>query len=284
MTIGKRIGLLMGLLAVLLATGGPAMAQAPLKVMSFNIRYANDKDGVNAWDKRREVTAAMLEKAAPDLFGTQELLKVQGDFLVQRLKNYAWFGVDRRGGHDDEHMGIFYRTDRLKLVESGNFWLSDTPEVVGSLTWGHPLPRMVTWGLFETVKGGQRFYAFNTHLPYREEDEDARTRGAELILRRIKAMAGDMPVVLTGDFNTVPGSAAYRTLSARLQDAWTSAPKREGPELTFHDFTGTPTKRIDWIFSRWFVPKRVWTITDHQGAVQTSDHFPVMAELGWTKR
>jgi endonuclease/exonuclease/phosphatase family metal-dependent hydrolase len=242
MTIGKRIGLLGLAAAVLLAVGGSAMAQAPLKVMSFNIRYANDKDGVNAWEKRREVTAAMLEKAAPDLFGTQELLKLQGDFLAARLKNYAWFGVDRRGGHDDEHMGIFYRTDRLKLVESGNFWLSDTPEVVGSLTWGHPLPRMVTWGLFETIGGKRRFYAFNTHLPYRAEDEDARTKGAELILRRIEAMAGDTPVVLTGDFNTVPGSAAYRTLSARLQDAWTSAPKREGPELTFHDFTGARTR------------------------------------------
>ncbi|MDP5279237.1 endonuclease/exonuclease/phosphatase family protein [Sphingomonas sp. DG1-23] len=270
--------------AMVLAVAGPAMAQAPLKVMSFNIRYANEKDGANAWSKRRDVTVAMLEKAAPDLFGTQELLKVQGDYLVAKLKGYAWFGVDRRGGHDDEHMGMFYRTDRLKLVESGNFWLSDTPDVVGSLTWGHPLPRMVTWGLFETIKGGRRFYAFNTHLPYRAEDEDARTKGAALILERIEAMAGDTPVVLTGDFNTIPGSAAYRTLSARLEDAWTGAPKREGPEMTFHNFTGTADKRIDWIFTRGFVAKRTVTITDHRGAVQTSDHFPVMTELGWVKR
>jgi endonuclease/exonuclease/phosphatase family metal-dependent hydrolase len=271
-------------LAMLLCAGAPAWAQAPLKVMSFNIRYANENDGANAWSKRRDTTVAMLEKAAPDLFGTQELLKVQGDYLVEKLKGYAWFGVDRRGGHDDEHMGVFYRTDRLKLVKSGEFWLSDTPEVVGSITWGHPLPRMVTWGLFETVKGGRRFYAFNTHLPYRDEDEEARTRGAALILKRIEAMAGELPVVLTGDFNTVPGSAAYQTLGAGLQDAWTSASKREGPALTFHNFTGTATKRIDWIFTRGFVAKRVRTITDHQGAVQTSDHFPVMAELDWSRR
>lgn len=271
-------------LAVLLVTGGPAMAQAPLKVMSFNIRYANEDDGANAWSKRRDVTVAMLERAAPDLFGTQELLKLQGDFLVERLKNYAWFGVDRRGGHDDEHMGVFYRTDRLKLIESGNFWLSDTPEVPGSLTWGHPLPRMVTWGLFETRAGGRRFYAFNTHFPYRAEDEAARAKGAALIARRIEAMAGDLPVVLTGDFNTIPGSEAYRTLSVRLQDAWVRTPKREGPEGTFHNFTGKADKRIDWIFTRGFVARRVMTITDHQGAVQTSDHFPVMAELGWPKR
>lgn len=275
--------LLRSMLAVLLCAGGPAMAQAPLKVMSFNIRYANETDGANAWSKRREVAAAMLEKAAPDLFGTQELLKEQGDFLVGRLKNYGWFGVGRRGGDDDEHMGIFYRTDRLKLIESGNFWLSDTPEVPGSITWGHPLPRMVTWGLFETRAGGRRFYAFNTHLPYRAEDEGARTKGAELILKRIEAMAGDLPVVLTGDFNTIPGSEAYRTLNTRLQDAWVSTPKREGPAETFHNFTGKADKRIDWIFTRGFAAKRVRTITDHQGAVQTSDHFPVMAELGWAK-
>jgi endonuclease/exonuclease/phosphatase family metal-dependent hydrolase len=275
--------LLRSMLALLLCAGGPALAQAPLKVMSFNIRYANESDGANAWSKRREVAAAMLEKAAPDLFGTQELLKLQGDFLVGRLKNYAWFGVGRRGGGEDEHMGIFYRTDRLKLIESGNFWLSDTPDVPGSITWGHPLPRMVTWGLFETRAGGRRFYAFNTHLPYRAEDEGARTKGAELILKRIEAMAGDLPVVLTGDFNTIPGSEAYRTLNTRLQDAWVSTPKREGPAETFHNFTGKADKRIDWIFTRGFAAKRVRTITDHQGAVQTSDHFPVMAELGWAK-
>lgn len=272
------------MLAMLLVAGGPAMAQAPLKVMSFNIRYANENDGANAWSKRQEVTAAMLEKAAPDLFGTQELLKVQGDFLVERLKNYAWFGVGRRGGDEDEHMGIFYRTDRLRLIESGNFWLSETPEVPGSSAWGADLPRLATWGLFETIDGKRRFYAFNTHLPHRAQDASAREKGAALVFARIKAMAADLPVVLTGDFNTLPGSPTYRTLSAHLQDAWVDAPRREGPAETFHGFTGKADKRIDWIFTRGFVAKQVATITDHQGEVQTSDHFPVLAELGWARR
>jgi endonuclease/exonuclease/phosphatase family metal-dependent hydrolase len=280
-----RLLVMLGCAVAMLAfAGAPAGAQAPLKVMTFNIRYANPADGVNAWDNRREVTLAMLEKAAPDLFGTQELLKVQGDFLVARLKNYAWFGVGRRGGDEDEHMGIFYRTDRLRLIESGNFWLSDTPGVPGSAAWGADLPRLATWGLFETIQGKRRFYAFNTHLPHRAQDEGAREKGAALVLARIRAVAGALPVVLTGDFNTLPGSPTYRTLSAHLQDAWTSAPKREGPAETFHGFSGKADKRIDWIFSRWFVPKRVTTITDHHGQVQTSDHFPVMAELGWTRR
>jgi endonuclease/exonuclease/phosphatase family metal-dependent hydrolase len=271
-------------LAAMLVMGGPAWAQAPLKVMSFNIRYANDTDGANAWDKRKDVTVEMLAEAAPDLFGTQELLKVQGDYLVEKLKGYAWFGVGRRGDDEDEHMGIFYRTDRLRLIKSGNFWLSDTPGVPGTAAWGADLPRLATWGLFETIEGKRRFYAFNTHLPHRQQDEGAREKGAALVLAQIGAMAGDLPVVLTGDFNTTPGSPTYRTLSGHLQDAWTSAPKRAGPAETFHGFTGKAEKRIDWIFSRGFVARRAVTITYHRGEVQTSDHFPVMAELGWARR
>lgn len=271
-------------LAMLLCVGAPAWAQAPLKVMSFNIRYANENDGANAWSKRRDVTAAMLLRTAPDIIGTQELLKVQGDFLAERLKHYAWFGVGRRGGDEDEHMGIFYRTDRLRLIESGNFWLSETPEVPGSAAWGADLPRLATWGLFERIADKRRFYAFNTHLPHRDQDEGAREKGAALVLSKIHAIAGDLPVVLTGDFNTTPGSGAYRTLGAHLQDASTSASVRKGPEKTFHNFTGLADKRIDWIFTRGFTARRVETVTDHRGEVQTSDHFPVLAELGWTKR
>ena len=85
----------------------------------------------------------------------------------------------RGGGADDEHMGVLYRTDALRLVESGDFWLSDTPDVVGSITWGNLYPRMVTWGLFESRDDGRRFYLFNTHFPYRDEDDAARTRCAQ---------------------------------------------------------------------------------------------------------
>ncbi|AJP70873.1 endonuclease/exonuclease/phosphatase family protein [Sphingomonas hengshuiensis] len=281
MTVLKRIALA---LAVLVASAAPAMAQAPLRVMSFNIRYANENDGANAWSKRRDVTAAMLEKAAPDIIGTQELLKEQGDFLAERLKRYAWIGVGRRGDDTDEHMGLFYRRDRLTLVQSGNFWLSDTPEIAGSISWGHPFPRMVTWGLFERVSDRRRFYAFNTHLPYRAEDEPAREKGAALILKRIQAMAGTLPVVLTGDFNTAPESAAHRLLASQMQDARETAPVKRGPEATFHNFTGTAARRIDWVFTRGFTAAQVETITDHRGPVQTSDHFPVLAVLDWPKR
>lgn len=277
------------LLALLLAlpwlSSAPAAAQS-LRVMTFNVRLPVESDGDNRWENRRELMARVIEEQRPDVFGTQELFKSQGDYLVKRLSKYAWFGEGRRGsegGERDEHMGVFYRTDRLRVVESGDFWLSDTPQVPGSITWGHPLPRMVTWAQFERIADGKRFYLFNTHLPYRAEDEDARTRGARLILQRVQALPADVPVVLTGDFNTTPGSPAHALLAASLQDAWIASPRRKGPDATFHDFTGTPDRRIDWILQRGWQVTQVRTVTTQAHGRYPSDHFPVIATLRWAK-
>ena len=105
-------------------------------------------------------------------------------------------------------MGVFYRRDALRLVESGNFWLSDTPDLPGSTSWGNLYPRMVTWGLFERRADGRRFYLLNTHLPYRQQDGPARVQSAELILKRLAQLPADTPVILVGDFNDQPGSLA----------------------------------------------------------------------------
>lgn len=264
------------------ATTAPAV-QAPLRVMSFNVRLPTEADGPNRWEARRELAAEMIAAAAPDLIGTQELHKPQGDWLVERLPQYAWFGRDRRGGHDDEHMGVFYRKDRLRVLETGDFWLSDTPEVPGSISWGHPLPRMVTWGLFQRIADGRRFYLFNTHLPYRAEDEGARERGARLLAQRIAALSTDIPVVVTGDFNATPDSAAHAALAEILRDAWTVASRRTGPEATFHGFTGKsdPDRRIDWILVRGFDVLEAHSIDAcaGEGGRCPSDHFPVQAVL-----
>lgn len=268
----------------LFVLGVPALAQAPVKVMSFNVRLPLASDGANAWEHRRELAAEVVARAAPDVIGTQELFKAQGDYLVTRLPQYRWFGVDRRGGDADEHMGVFYRHDRLRLVRSGDFWLSDTPELPGSISWGHPYPRMVTWGEFETRRGKRRFHLFNTHLPYRAEDGAARLKAATLLLARIRAIAGARgQVVLTGDFNTTPDSDVHALLAGALADAWDAAPRRTGPGETFHGFTGRADRRIDWIFTRGFRIRNATTVTDHRGVLQSSDHFPVVAELAWRR-
>jgi endonuclease/exonuclease/phosphatase family metal-dependent hydrolase len=262
-----------------LCSSAPADEQA-LRIMSFNVRLPTDADGDNRWERRRGLMVRTIRREQPDVIGTQELYALQAEYLVAQMPEYAWFGRGRSGrAGDDERMGIFYRRDRLRVVESGDFWLSDTPDVPGSITWGHPYPRMVTWALFEQVEGGRRFYLFNTHLPYREEDEEARLRGALAIMQRLRALPEGVPIVLTGDFNTAPESCTYQQLTKLLQDTWRVAPRREGPEGSFHAFSGQPQKRIDWILFRGVRPEAVRIVTGHADGRYASDHFPVVAEF-----
>jgi endonuclease/exonuclease/phosphatase family metal-dependent hydrolase len=264
-------------IACLLAMA-PSYAQ-PLRVMTFNVRWPSDEDGVNKWDARRDLVARMLRAEDPDVIGTQELYKRQGDDLVARLPEFTWFGASRKGSTEDEHMGVFYRKDRLKVRDSGNFWLSDTPDAPASRTWGNIFPRMVTWARFERIADGVTFTFYNTHFPYRDIDEDARIRSARLILERLRKLPANEIVILAGDFNTSPESPVHSALAGTFTDAWTAAAKRSGPEGTFHDFTGQPERRIDWIFFRGLKPLSIKTVTTNEQPRYTSDHFPVIAEL-----
>jgi endonuclease/exonuclease/phosphatase family metal-dependent hydrolase len=235
--------------------------------------------GANAWENRRELMVQVIRAQHPDVLGTQELTEEQGEYLAAHLPGYAWFGQGREGGSKGEHMGVFYRTNRLEVLRSGDFWLSDTPQVPGSITWGQPYPRMVTWAKFRLRDGGGTFEYLNTHFPYRDQDVRPRMLSAAEILRWIGKLPADARVILTGDFNCAPDTPVHAKLTASLHDAWTEAATRSGPARTFHNFTGTPDRRIDWILSRGFEVRTVSTLTTHDGARYPSDHFPVVAEL-----
>jgi endonuclease/exonuclease/phosphatase family metal-dependent hydrolase len=275
----QRIWGVVAALAAMLACV-PALAQgAPeLTVMSLNIRMPSSDDGANLWEKRRDLTFATIRAADPDLIGTQELFQRQGDDVVKALPHYSWFGTDRYGGHANEHMGIFYRRDRLRIVEQGQFWLSETPDKPGSMSWGTDLPRMVNWATFQT-KDGRKFRFYDTHFPHRDQDEGAREQAAKLLAARIAEGPKDLPVILTGDFNTVDSSGAHRALTATLADAWLARPDHQGPGFTFHGFTGKGENRIDWILTRGFAVERIATIDTHRGEVYPSDHYPVVARI-----
>ncbi|MEO5811431.1 MAG: endonuclease/exonuclease/phosphatase family protein [Rhodanobacter sp.] len=262
-----------------LALAGPvAAAAAPLRVMTFNVRVPVDT-GMNAWANRRDLMVQVIKDEHPDVLGTQELTEEQGEYLAAHLPGYAWFGQGRDGGTKGEHMGVFYRTDRLEVLRSGDFWLSDTPEVPGSKTWGQPYPRMVTWARFRLRAGNGTFDYFNTHLPYLPKDVRPRMLSAGELLQRIDKLPSSMNVILAGDFNCAPDTQVHAKLTRDLHDAWLQAASRSGPAKTFHDFTGNPDQRIDWILTRGFTVRSVRTITTHQGARYPSDHFPVVAEL-----
>ena len=266
------------LFALLAACRSVQPAAPPLRVMTLNVRLPLLSDGPHRWQFRRDAMAALIRDAAPDVLATQELMLAQGDDLAARLPGYAWFGVGRRGGSQDEHMGVFYRRDTLRLLDSGHYWLSETPQVPGSISWGHPYPRMVSWGLFERRADGLRFHLSNTHLPYRPQDGDARLRAAALILERLGPAAGP-PVLVLGDFNDAPGSAVHRRLTAVLDDAWERTPRRDGPSGTFHGFSGTPGDRIDWVLSRGLRVRSARTLDQPVEGRPVSDHFPVLVEF-----
>ncbi|UGB37198.1 endonuclease/exonuclease/phosphatase family protein [Frateuria soli] len=283
-----RVFLLCGLaLASTTAGAAPATDNHDLRVMTFNVRYGEADDGINAWPRRRDLMVQVIRQEHPDILGTQELLRPQADYLQRHLPGYTWFGMGRNGNEIDrngnEHMGVFYDEARLEVLGSGNFWFSDTPDKPGSIGAGLLMPRMVTWAKFRDRRSGREFYFYDTHFPYRdgEEAEATRARCAEEIRRRLAELPASLPFILTGDFNATPGSRTHAVLTDVLHDARTSAPRHEGPDGTFHDFTGQATRRIDWILYRGLKADDVRTITTHDGKVYPSDHFPVVADFDW---
>jgi endonuclease/exonuclease/phosphatase family metal-dependent hydrolase len=252
-----------------------------LQVMSFNVRYPSPDDGPNVWEKRRDILVETVRLKNPDLMGTQELFYAQGEYIAGQLPDYSWFGISRRGNHDDEHMGVFYKRDKLRLIESGDFWLSESPETPGSMSWDVSLPRMVTWGLFEIRESGRRFYFYNTHFPHRQEDSAARVECAKVISEKMRALPSGTPFVMTGDFNAPADEDVYKILVPPLSDAWIATARRSGPETTLSRWSGnTEGRRIDWILYRGTIKAlEAETVTHNLDGRYPSDHYPVCATL-----
>lgn len=255
---------------------------ADLNVMSFNVRYPSSSDGDNKWEARRDVLIDCIREQKPDVMGTQELFELQGNYIVEKLPQYAWFGISRRGNQTDEYMGVFYLKEKFTVVESGNFWLSETPEIPGSMSWGVSLPRMVTWGLFEDKHSKKRFYLANTHFAHRREDNEARKESARVLDQWLAKLPSAIPVVLTGDFNTAVNSEPYQILTKSMKDSRAGLKDPAGEIGTVNiGFTGKPSaNRIDWILYRGKLkPTRFETVLFHQNGRYPSDHFPVTARF-----
>lgn len=262
------------------AASNPAI---PLTVVTFNLRYASATPP-NSWPERRPVMKACIEQMAPDLIGTQEGVYAQLKDLAADIPDYDWIGTGRDGGSRGEFMAIFYRRARFEPLEFDHFWLSDTPSVIGSTTWGHSNRRMVTWVRFQDRQTGGQFYFWNTHLDH--QVQPAREKAALLIKDRIAALKTSLPLLLVGDFNAVAGkNPAYDTLvkDAGLEDTWLTARERRNEELnSFNNFRAPQAngQRIDWILLRGKADVAFSEIvTFQQNGQFPSDHFPVLARL-----
>jgi len=267
------------------ATAQTATAAVPgtLTVMTYNLKYASSTPP-NAWPQRRPLMGELIEKLAPDVLGTQEGLYGQLQDLAADLPSFQWIGLGRDGGSRGEFMAVFYRTARLEPLAFDHFWLSDTPSVIGSKTWGPTLARMVTWVKFRDRQTKREFMFVNTHFDH--QVQAAREKSAQLIRERIATFDAKLPVLLVGDFNSAAGrNKAYGILTDDkfFTDTWTTARERVNEGFgTFNAFRAVPKDgaRIDWILSRGEVAAdRIEIVPFSRDGQFPSDHCPVVAKL-----
>jgi endonuclease/exonuclease/phosphatase family metal-dependent hydrolase len=274
-----------------ISSAGAAEPLTELRVMSFNIRYGSADDGANHWDLRKEFLLKTIQAFAPDLLGTQETLAFQRDYLAEKLPAYDVWAAGRDDGKQrGEMMAIYYLRERFEVIDRGHFWLSATPEVIGSKSWDSALPRMVSWIKLRDrhCPSAPPLAFLNTHFDHR--GSTARLESARLLRQRVEELIATHSVILTGDFNAAVDSPPYRMLfqpqegkASPLIDSYRQihAQVSHG-EGTFCGFKADATSgpRIDWIgLSReWKILQAAIDRTARDGRTP-SDHFPVLAVI-----
>ncbi len=252
--------------------------------MTYNLRFAAPQ-GPNAWPERRPLMRECIAAVSPDIFGTQEGLYGQLKDIAVDLPAYDWIGLGREGGSKGEFMAVFFRKARFEPLAFDHFWLSDTPNVIGSSTWGNVNRRMVTWIRFLDRQSKREFYVFNTHFDHLIQL--AREKSAALVRQRVEALDTNLPVILTGDFNVGRDNSAHEILVRDnfFADTWDLAKEREGEGLgTFNGFKQVPNdnRRIDWILARGQVQvEKEKIITFNKDGKFPSDHCPLVAWLNF---
>jgi len=276
-----KISYLFILLSLLTVT---VFAQS-LTVGTFNLRFANPKDAGNLWADRAPVVSSLIQFHEFDVLGTQEGLKSQMEDLEKALPEYQRYGLGRDGGQDEgEHSAIFFKRSKFKLLNKGDFWLSETPDKP-SLGWDATCcNRICSWVYLQDVQSKKKFYFFNVH--YDHQGVVAREESSKLILQKIKDIAKAEPVILTGDFNGDHESSWYKRVatSGLLKDTYTSAERPYALNASFNSFgTGSSLKGnaiIDHIFATaGFAVSKWGVLTDTYHGKFPSDHFPVLAKV-----
>ena len=261
---------------------------SPIRVMSFNVRGSSqDARKKNAWRNRAALNVATIERHAPDVIGLQEAQRGNLDVYRKRLPRYAHIHGPRYGNT------ILFDPERLEPLDSGGFWLSETPEKY-SKSWLTRVARSATWALFRVLETGLSFLHLNTHLDH--VSALARREASKLIVRRVVEISErtsiDPPTVVTGDFNSRPGNPVHRTFTeSGFVDTYLAAGNEEGAN-TYHAFRGASyrdahprrgPRRIDWILLK--DPKGRLRLKSHRiihdenDGLFPSDHYPILVEL-----
>ena len=252
-------------------------------VGTYNIRLDNAGDTGNLWVSRAPYVANLIRFHNFDVFGTQEGFKNQLDDISKALPYYDRYGKGREDGKEKgEHSAIFYKRDKFMLLNKGDFWLSQTPGIP-SLGWDATCcNRICSWVYLKDKKSGTKFYFFSVH--YDHQGVQARKESSNLILQKIKEIAGNEPAILAGDFNGDKNSDWYKTLEASplLKDAFNEVAFPYVNNASFNGFKSTDgrTDIIDHIFITAQIKVDRWgLLTDTYHGKYPSDHFPVLAEI-----
>ncbi|VXD24654.1 conserved hypothetical protein [Planktothrix serta PCC 8927] len=256
-----------------------------MKILTLNLRYDKPDQGNNDWKFRRYAIAKLIQSHDPDIIGTQEGKAHQILDLHRLLPQYQSIGTDQIGNGTGEYCAIFYQIKRFQCIKSKDFWLSDTPNLVGSMssTWGNSTPKLVSFGVFISRETQQQITVFNTHLDY--HSEQSRKLSIPLIQKQLSQVNPENSLlILTGDFNAEPNSeerlALLKPLSNKIKllDSLSDIPLES--QQTFHDFTGEAIAAVDTIYYDHRLPLKSVTIDINQiEDIWPSDHFPVMAEF-----
>ncbi len=270
------------LLATMFSLVSMGLKAQQITIGTFNIRYDNPRDSGNLWVDRAPIVSNLIRFHGFDILGIQEGLKNQLDDISTALPEYARYGKGRDDGKDaGEHSAIYYKKDRFKLLISGDFWLSETPDVPGKGWDVTCCNRICSWVYLEDVKTKKQFYAFNVH--YDHQGVIARRESSKLILKKISEIAGNKPVLLTGDFNGGRDSEWYKTIatSNQLVDVHSKVKFPYANNSSSNGFRiPRGTSVIDHIFmSNQFSASKWGILTDTYYGKFPSDHFPVLAEV-----
>lgn len=252
------------------------------RLMTYNIRFDNPNDGLNAWSYRKGHVAQMVKFYEIDLLGVQEALNHQLHDIIGMLDGYEYVGVGRDDGDTlGEYSAIIYRTQRFDLFFSKTFWLSETPDTP-SLGWDAACKRVCTWAIFKDRYSSKTFAMFNTHFDH--VGKVARQSSAKLLLNRITAIADNLPVLITGDFNMLPTDSTFAMIASGYADTYNLSPiGHYGPVGTWNgfDYNSPLSDRIDYCFvdSSKIDILRHAHIDDAFRQRFPSDHLPVFVEM-----
>lgn len=251
-----------------------------ISVMSYNIRLGIARDHANDWQFRHPATDAMLNEISPDLFGVQEAMDFQIEYINTLLPQYKCVGVGREDGKNKgEHMSIFYKADRFELLDWGTYWLSETPDEP-SKGWDAAYFRTATWARMKVKATGREFFYVNTHLD--NIGVEARRNGLALIVNRIADMNPDgLPMILTGDLNTTPDDECLADLN-RIMESARAVAEKTTDEYSYNGWGDEKEfKIIDYIYFTGFsaCPEFRVINSSFAGRPYISDHYPVIATL-----